>query len=194
MAGAVLTLPAVRMYASPIMIDQESKLAWILALAADRDPERVAETHGVVVGLLCARPRQDETELATHLASLQVGDWDSTRIRAQLGPALAVLKSELASPEIRFEPLLPTDDRPLAERTCCMAHWCSGFLAGFGAGQPVLESPDASEALGMIEQIARAATDPDADQEAEESAFTELSEFLRVAVLLLREDALARHS
>lgn len=175
-------------------IDQESKLAWILALAADRDPERVAETHGVVVGLLCARPRQDEKELATHLAALQVGDWDSARVREQLGPALSVLKSELASSELRFEPLLPTDDRPLDERTRCLAHWCSGFLAGFGAGEPVLESGDARSAVRMIEQIARAASDPQADQEEEESAYTELSEFLRVAALLLREETLDRQS
>ena len=44
----------------------------------------------------------------------------------------------------------------------------------------------------MIEQIARAATDQEADQEAEETAFVELTEFLRVAVLLLREESLVR--
>ncbi len=169
---------------------QESKLAWILALAADQNPAGIAETHAVVIGLLCARADQDERELAAHLAALQVGEWTSDDILRQLGPALSGLKSELASADIRFQPLLPTEDRPLSERTECLARWCSGFLTGFGAGQPVIRSDDASDALRMIEQIARAATDPDSDQEAEESAFTELSEFLRVAVLLLREECL----
>ena len=53
---------------------QESKLAWILALAADKDPAGIAETHAVVIGLLCARPTLDENALAGHLAALQVGD------------------------------------------------------------------------------------------------------------------------
>lgn len=172
--------------------EQESKLAWILALAADQDPAGIAETHAVVIGLLCARPNQDERELAAHLAALQVGEWSSDDILRQIGPALSTLKAELASTEMKFQPLLPADNRPLDERTACMARWCSGFLTGFGAGQPTLKSEDSQDALRMIEQIARAATDPTSDQEAEESAFAELSEFLRVAVLLLREESLGQ--
>ncbi len=172
--------------------EQESKLAWILALAADTDPSGIAETHAVVVGLLCAKPDQDERELATHLAALQVGELSPDEIFAQIGPALTTLKSELASSDMRFQPLLPSEDRPLNERTDCMASWCSGFLTGFGAGQPVLKSDEAQDALRMVEQIARAATDPESDQEAEETAFAELTEFLRIAVLLLREESLGR--
>ena len=174
--------------------DSESKLAWILALAADREPQHIAETHGVVIGLLCARPGQTDDELARQLAALQVGDWDSRRIQEHLGPALSSLRSELASPDLEFKPLLPSDDRPLEERTRCLAYWSSGFLAGFGAGAPDLKSPEAREALTFIEQIARAGTDPEADSEAEESAFTELSEFLKVASLLLREEGLRQAS
>lgn len=171
---------------------QESKLAWLLALAADSDPASVAETHAVVTGLLCAKPGQDENELATHLAALQVGDWSSQRILDQLGPALNVLKNELSSSDMDFRLLLPTEDRPLEERTRCLAHWCSGFLTGFGAGEPTVQSDDAADALRLIEQIARAATDSESDQEAEESAYIELTEFVRMAILLLREESLAR--
>ncbi|QKK03448.1 MAG: UPF0149 family protein [Pseudomonadota bacterium] len=172
--------------------EQESKLAWLLALAADRNPASVAETHAVVTGLLAARPHQDRHELAGHLAALQVGDWTSHRILDQLGPALDQLKSELASSELTFQPLLPTEDRPLEERTQCLAHWCAGFLTGFGAAGATVGSDEGGDALRMIEQIARAATDPESDQEAEEGAYTELVEFVRVAVLLLREESLTR--
>ena len=170
--------------------EQESKLAWLLALAADSAPESVAETHAVVTGLLCARPEQTEQTLAGHLAALQVGDWTSERILDQLGPAFSQLRSELASEQMDFRLLLPTEDRPLEERTLCLAHWCSGFLTGFGAAGPTIRSDDAEDALRMIEQIARAATDADSDQEAEEGAWTELVEFVRVAVLMLREECL----
>lgn len=173
-------------------INQESKLAWILALAAEPEPNHVAETHAVVIGLLCAKPSQKPEELARHLAALQVGDWSSDQIMAQLGPALGSLREELDSSDLRFQPLLPSEDRSLAERTGCLAHWCSGFLTGFGAGQPSISGSESREALQMLEQIARAATDDEADQEAEENAYTELVEFVRVAVLLLREENLPR--
>lgn len=172
--------------------DQESKLAWILALAAEPEPTHVAETHAVVIGLLCAKPSQGSDELARHLAALQIGDWTSDQIQVQLGPALAVLRTELDSAEMRFQPLLPSEDRPLDERTRCLAHWCSGFLTGFGAGQPAIGSEDAREALQLLEQIGRAITDADADQEAEETAYVELVEFVRIAVLLLREENRSR--
>lgn len=172
--------------------DPTSKLAWILALAAEPEPNHVAETHAVVIGLLCAKPGQPAQDLALHLAALQVGDWSSDQIMAQLGPALEGLREELDSAELRFQPLLPAEDRSLAERTSCLGAWCSGFLTGFGAGQPSISSNECREALQMLEQIARAATDAEADQEAEESAYAELVEFVRIAVLLLREENLPR--
>ena len=75
-------------------------------------------------------------------------------------------------------------------RSRCLASWVSGFLAGFGAGSIAVESADSNEALRLLEQIARAGTDPDADEQEQESAFLELSEFVRVAALLLREEGL----
>lgn len=170
------------------MPDQDAKLAWILALAAEAEPATVAETHGLIVGLLSARPGLSEPELIGQLAALQVGDWSSESLRNRVGPALKGLREELDTSEMQFRPLLPTDDRPLDERTRCLAHWCSGFLSGFGTGEPVIAPGDATEALRLLEQIARAATDPEAEEEAEEGAYTELVEFVRVAVLLLRED------
>ena len=170
------------------MPDQDAKLAWILALAAEPEPAGVAETHGLVVGLVSAQPNQSEEELVRHLAALQVGDWSSDTLRDRVGPALSSLRGELDGGDLRFRPLLPTDDRPLDERTRCLAHWCSGFLSGFGAGEPVIAEGEGREALQMLEQIARATTDTESDQETEESAYSELVEFVRVAVLLLRED------
>ncbi|MDX1625793.1 MAG: UPF0149 family protein [Wenzhouxiangellaceae bacterium] len=172
------------------MNDNESKLAWLLALAADDDPARIAETHGVVVGLLAGGPNQSDRDLADQLAALQVGDWTSERIQEKLGPAIGTLRSELSSPDMDFRPLLPTDDRPLDERTRCLASWVTGFLAGFGAGKPDVKGRDAAEALRMLEQIARAATDPDTEMEVQESAYAEISEFVKVAALLLREEGL----
>jgi uncharacterized protein YgfB (UPF0149 family) len=169
------------------MPDQDLKLAWVLALANEAEPAPVAETHGLVVGLISAKPELPEPEFISQLAALQVGEWDSEELIKQTGPAVTALRSDLDAADMSFRPLLPTDDRPLDERTRCLAHWCSGFLAGFGAGEPVIAPGETTEAIHLLEQIARATTDNDAETEAEESAYFELVEFVRMAVLMLRE-------
>ena len=169
------------------MPDQDLKRAWILALADEPEATCVAETHGLVVGLLSAKPALNKGDLITQLAALQVGDWESDELKKQTEPALKALRSELEAAELSFRPLLPTDERPLDERTRCLAHWCSGFLSGFGAGEPTIAPGEATEAVHLLEQIARATTEPETDAEAEESAYTELVEFVRMATLLLRE-------
>ncbi len=170
------------------MSDQDAQLAWILALSAAAEASGVAETHGLVIGLLCARPDQSEDEVMRHLAALQVGDWDNDSVKEGLAPAVLALRTDLDAGDLRFRPLLPTDEQPLTDRTRCLAAWCSGFLTGFGAGEPSVSQEEGREALQMLEQIARAATDTESDQETEENAYSELVEFVRVAVLLLRED------
>jgi len=172
------------------MEKSESKLAWLLALAADSKPERISETHGVVIGLLAGAPGQSDQQLAAQLASLQVGDWDAARIHGEFGPAIETLRAELESAELDFQLLLPTDDRPLDERTRCLGAWVTGFLAGFGAGAPKPETGESTEALRLLGQIARAGADPEADAEEQEQAYAELGEFVRVATLLLREEGL----
>ncbi|GAB4172892.1 MAG: YecA family protein [Wenzhouxiangellaceae bacterium] len=172
----------------------ESKLAWLLALASDPNPERIAETHGVVIGLLVGRPGQSDQQIASELAALQVGDWTSDKIQEHLGPAIATLRSELSSPDMDFQPLLPTDERPLEERTACLAAWVSGFLAGFGAVATRPDRNPARETLLMFEQIARAGTSPDEDDETQEQAYAELCEFVRMAALLLREQQLGKQA
>ncbi len=172
--------------------DQTSKLSWILALAAEPSPEQIAETHAMVIGLLCAKPDMARDDLARHLAALQLGDSASGSLEDRIGSAWQGLREELASSELRFQLLLPAEERSLEERTQCLAHWCSGFLTGFGAGQPSIANPEAREALQMIEQITRAITEDEADADAEEGAYTELVEFVRIAVLLLREENLTQ--
>ena len=171
---------------------------WAMDLASEADPAAVAEIHATVVGLVCAQPNIEASEVLRHLDALE-GDvftsdsGDALQAQASaMAPVIAALKKRLGSMTLSFQPLLPTDDQPLAQRTQCLAHWCSGFLAGFGAGQGSLDSQDAQEAASMLGEVARATSDPEADTEGEENAYAELVEFVRVAVLLLREENLAR--
>ena len=75
-----------------------------------------------------------------------------------------------------------------------MAHWCEGFLHGLVSEKhsDALKERLAAEPLADIVrdllQITRAATDEEADEEGEESAYAELVEYLRVATQLAYEE------
>ena len=92
-------------------------------------------------------------------------------------------ESELADPELGFEPLLPEDDRPLAERAEAMVEWCRGFLGGFGLAGTAAHaklSEEAQEILRDLGTIAASSFDF-GDEDEDEDALIEVQEFVRVA-------------
>jgi uncharacterized protein YgfB (UPF0149 family) len=96
---------------------------------------------------------------------------------------------QLESADFEFELLLPDEERPVAERGDALMAWGRGFLGGFGlaAGAEAPLSEDASEALADLARITAnelAYEDPEADEEA----LAEVSEFVRVAVMLVHSD------
>ena len=93
----------------------------------------------------------------------------------------------LADTELGFEPLLPDDDRPLAERAEAMVDWCRGFLGGFGLGGAAAHAPLSEEAQEILRDLgAVAASSFDFGNESEdEDALIEVHEFVRMAAMLL---------
>jgi yecA family protein len=93
-----------------------------------------------------------------------------------------------------FAPLLPDDDVAAAQRAAAMAHWCEGFLHGLVAADHDQAFKDrlAAEPLADIIrdmlQITRATVDEDSDDEANEAAYAEIHEYLRVAAQLAYEE------
>ncbi|MCW8926575.1 MAG: UPF0149 family protein, partial [Xanthomonadales bacterium] len=83
------------------------------------------------------------------------------------------------------------DNELLEERTMALASWCSGFLAGLGSsGKDLTQalSEEANEALRDFHEISKAVVADTRETEEEETAFVELVEYLRVAVLMIQED------
>lgn len=98
-------------------------------------------------------------------------------------------RTQLADPDLGFVLLLPEDACAVAERGEALLAWCRGFLGGFGlaAGQTPPLSPEAREALDDLSKIAASRLSYD-DPDGDETAFVEVAEFVRVAVLLLYGD------
>ena len=94
----------------------------------------------------------------------------------------------LVGSDADFEPLLPDDDAPLAERADALSQWCQGFLYGLGSGttsDPANVSTEAGEIIRDLTEITHVGVDADEQKEENEVAFAEVVEFVRVGVQLL---------
>ena len=157
------------------------------------DAAELAECHGLLCGLVC---RESSSSAGDYLAQLS-----AMQLVVDPGPALNEILVEtwhntvaqLADEDMGFALWLPDDEEPLEDRTVALAHWCSGFLAGLGSGRQLEAlSEEAREAIGDLQEIARAAVTAAPDEqrrlEEEEAAFAEIVEYVRVVTLMMRED------
>ena len=154
---------------------------------------RLAECHGVLCGLVCRKSGSTASDYLHHLARLQLLAKPGAALGAALIEAFESTAQQLADEDLGFELWLPDDDELLEDRTMALAQWCSGFLAGLAiGGEFEVLSEEAGEAIGDLEQIARAElTVPEGegqDCEEDEVAFTEIVEYVRVVILMMCED------
>ncbi len=95
--------------------------------------------------------------------------------------------SNLEDLSFLFQPLLPDEDLPLAERLVAVGEWCGSYISGLaeGLGSDFEISEDSKEALEDLGAIAQVSIDFDAEGERD---YTELVEYIRVAVQLIFAD------
>ena len=93
-----------------------------------------------------------------------------------------------------FEPLLPDDDESTAVRAAALGHWCEGFLHGLvssahgDALKEQLSTDPLADIIKDMLQITRAMAEDEGDGEADEQAYAELVEYLRVTAQLTFEE------
>jgi uncharacterized protein YgfB (UPF0149 family) len=160
---------------------------------SDLDAAGLAESHGLLCGLVCRQSCPNAGDFLQHLAAMRLVVDPDQALRAALSKAWQSTLAQFDDDEFAFSLWLPDDDEPLEERTVALARWCSGFLAGLGSGgQLDALSQEAREAISDLQDIARAelsAPAGDAEQnEEDESAYAEIVEYVRVVALVLRED------
>lgn len=93
-----------------------------------------------------------------------------------------------------FAPLLPDDSDSAPSRAAALGHWCEGFLHGLvsidhgeALKQRLAKEPLADIIRDML-QLTRAAVEDDSDEEANEAAYAEIVEYVRVAAQLTYEE------
>ena len=151
----------------------------------------LAECHGVVCGLLCRIPDASLDAFIGLLDMLEMLKTPGAGLKMSLEELLNATRGQLVDPDMGLTLWLPKDDETLEDRTMALSQWCNGFLAGIGSsGEEALGTltDDAKEALKDLQQISLADVTDTEQSEEDEKAYTEIVEFIRVAILMIRED------
>jgi uncharacterized protein YgfB (UPF0149 family) len=154
-----------------------------------------AQAHGLLAARLAvAGADAGFGWLAQVLQGTAETDALRTECEAMLRDLFELTYRQLAERQSEFLPLLPGDGATTGVRAMALAHWCEGFLHGLvsGAEGEELKARLASEPLAEIIkdmlQMTRAGTEGDEEVEADEAAYTEIVEYLRVAAQLAYEE------
>lgn len=163
-----------------------------LSLAGESmGPAEMSECHGAACGLVCRRAGSSGEDFMRLIDALQLAPGAVPELRRTLQELHRATGSQVDDEQMRLELWLPGDEEPLEERTAAMARWCTGFLAGLGSGKGRDLgglSGEAREALEDLGQIARAEPGGAVSAEEDEEAFVQIVEYLRMVVLLFREE------
>ena len=159
------------------------------------------ESHGALCGMLCA---QGATEASQWMLYVLGEHEETSKLLQQTGKKLLqmhqVSVTQMNGTEAEFELMLPDDDEPLEMRIEALGTWCQGFVYGLAVGgikEDTVLPDDSKELIRDILEISRAgyvadneaelATDEE-DTEEDEVAFMEVSEYVRMGILLIYEE------
>lgn len=154
-----------------------------------------AQAHGLLSSRLAVNGVDAGLEW---LQQVLEGTNESDALRAECADLLNTLFQEtlrqLAERLSGFEPLLPDDSDSASLRAAALAHWCEGFLHGLvsvdhgeALKEKLAKDPLADIIRDML-QLTRAAVDDASDDEANEAAYAEIVEYVRVAAQLAYEE------
>lgn len=152
-----------------------------------------AEVHGALSGMLCSDRGLECDHWLHTLFDEDAGRFSDTE-RELLATLYHTTKAELDAPDRSFRLLLPGDERPLADRMRALGDWCQGFLFGFGqAADEQSWSEDSGEVLRDLVEISRLdAEDSSSEESEDEEAFTQIAEYVRMAVQVIRGECQMR--
>jgi uncharacterized protein YgfB (UPF0149 family) len=168
------------------MLDFDSIQNALQRLGATAD---ASESHGTLCGLLL-----DNSGIATWLEhSLEEqpdkGDVLAGEALNELEQLFELTREQLNTEDMSFELLLPDDSDDLAVRLLALSSWSQGFLYSIGVSSSgKIETLDAQsqECLSDLLEISKL-NHQEASSEETEAQFTEVSEHVRMSVLMLNE-------
>jgi len=147
-----------------------------------------AQAHGIASALLCVDPNaQGVTWLA------QIINEDESLLEEDKTTLIDLfeLTRTFLQPEqtgFDFDLLLP-DDEDLQEQAIALSQWCEGFL--WGIGSAAANAAPSQETTGILREMiefTKLDTDIEDENEDDAEAFMQIHQYLRAAVLIMRDE------
>ena len=145
-----------------------------------------AEAHGIAVGMLCVELRAgiDNWLQALFIDQATLDDADWQVLSELYAETQALLSGE--DEQYEFDLLLPELDEPLYEQIEALREWCQGFLLGIGYAHSSGQWPgEIGEVIADIIEFTKIENSSQDEEDA--NALMEVHEYLRVAVLSIRD-------
>jgi len=161
-----------------------------LLLAAEAEGG-ASEAHGLLAGIICAGGKPAPELWLSHLLGDNTLSAAAVEARKLLLRLHADILRQYNNESFGFEMLLPGDDAPLSLRTENLSQWCGGFLYGLALGgfREGTDMPETvTEVMKDFYEISHARFAYEATDDADEAAYMEILEYVRMSVLLLHEE------
>ncbi len=169
-------------------IDDHRLAGYLAASAICPSP---SEAHGILCGLICGGAADPEAAWLSQLRpESEAGDLLIEEGREALSDLARQTFDELQSSEFGLTLLMPDDARPLVERATALYDWVRGFLYAWGTLDRTDAEPSAEirEILRDFTDVTRMDLNQLGDDEQNEEALTEVSEFIRMAAMLIHQE------
>lgn len=163
-------------------------------LASAHANMQASEVHGVICGLLTAGQSSTADLIDEIFDQHEEGDLLVQDCQRLINNLFETTAEEMNGPGLGISLLLPDENRPIKERAQALSLWCQGFLYGLGSGEKNIEQylgEESKEAMQDISELTRLDYENLEETDEEEDALTEISEFLWVAAMLIRENIYA---
>ena len=147
-----------------------------------------AQAHGMASGLLAVNGKFSNEKWLQEL--LQNTPPLNAEHKVELLGLFDDIQDVLIDDEFEFDLFLPDEEESdLLERIDGLREWCKGFLLGVGfANTKTNFSQQIQEILKDVSEITKLDTDIETFDDDAENDFMELTEYLRAAVLALRDE------
>ena len=160
---------------------------------------QAAEAHGFICGVLATDQQIPDDWFQEVFDQSEEGDLLVKDCQSSLTQLYKETLDEIEGAGIGMRLLLPSENKPLSERAKAVSQWCQGFLYGVGLSgensKPLShEAQEALEDMTAFTRIDIEALEDEANNDQlgsdDEDALVEITEFLWVAAMLVRESYL----
>jgi len=145
--------------------------------------EGPSEIHGMMTGVLCVNPEFPFHQWLAEIDYTVTGSKDRDLLE-QLFSQIADLLMRNA---YEFDLLLPNNDHTSTQRAMALSHWTQGFLYGLGYRGDEQNWPGETQSI-LLDLTKIAQLDPQIDDQDDEQALMEITEYVRDSVLLIHEE------